>query len=357
MSNILKIFVLLYITVVLFSCKRDAQLIPDKPTPYTLNIPPGFPQPIIPPDNPLTVEGVELGRHLFYEKMLSDDNSMSCATCHQQQHNFTDPQRYSKGITGAEGTRNSMTLVNLAYHNSFFWDGRAQTLEQQIFEPVRNPIEMNTTWTKVERKLNDSPKYKQMFFKAFGTYNIDSVLVSKAIAQFLRTLISANSKFDKYLRGELVLTQQEFNGMELFMRDKIPNLMSGADCFHCHNKPLFMSNFFSNNGLDATFNDLGRGAITGNVSDMGKFRIPTLRNIEVSGPYMHDGRFNTLDEVINHYSEGLVHSSTIDPLMKFVNDGGVQLLPSEKADLKAFLLTLTDHDFLTNPKFSNPHPH
>jgi cytochrome c peroxidase len=350
------IYRLLIILMVLYSCKRDAQLEPDKPTPYVLELPQGFPQPVIPPDNPLTVEGVELGRHLFYEKMLSDDNTMSCATCHQQQFNFSDPQRFSKGITGAEGTRNSMVLTNLAYQTSFFWDGRAQSLEQQIFEPVRNPIEMNTTWHEVERKLNESPKYRKMFFQAFGTYNIDSVLVSKAIAQFLRTLISANSKFDKYLRGEVVLTQQEFSGMELFMRDKQPNFMSGADCFHCHNKPLFMSNFFSNNGLDATFSDLGRGGVTGNAADMGRFRIPTLRNIEVSGPYMHDGRFNTLDEVINHYSEGLVNSATIDPLMKFVNDGGVLLTNPEKAQLKAFLLTLTDHEFLTNPKFSNPHP-
>lgn len=337
------------------SCKKDPFIGVHEPTPYNLQIPPGFPQMIIPEDNPMTVEGVALGRKLFYEEKLSGNNTQSCASCHFQQNAFSDPNTVSTGITGAQGTRNAMALINLGWEHFFFWDGRAATLESQIFDPVRNPVEMNDNWPNVERKLRMDEEYRELFHRAFGTPGIDSVRVTKAIAQFLRTLISGNSKFDRVQRGLESFTPSEANGFDLFMRDKDENNgISGADCFHCHGPILMAEQLLANNGLDASFTDPGLGGVSGNANDLGKFKAPTLRNIALTAPYMHDGRFNTLDEVIEHYSSGLQLSPTIDPLMKFAADGGVGLNPQEKIDVKNFLLTLTDWDFINNPAFSDP---
>jgi cytochrome c peroxidase len=353
-----RLLVILFILagiIILKSCRKDPMLEPYTQTPYELNIPSHFPDMVIPEDNPMTVEGVSLGRKLFYDEILSGDNTMSCGTCHQQQFGFTDTARFSKGITGALGNRNSMALVNLGYERFFFWDGRAATLEDQIFGPVVNPIEMNETWDHAVEELNASSEYRKLFHQAFGTPGIDSVRVSKAIAQFMRTLISGNSRFDKFWRGEISFTPSESNGFDLFMRDKDEaNGISGGDCFHCHGPVLMSKQLFSNNGLDAIFTDMGKGGVTGDPNDNGKFKAPSLRNLEFTFPYMHDGRFNTIDQVINHYSTGLVLSPTIDPLMKFAADGGVALTPQERIDLKNFLLTLTDWDFLNNPQFSDP---
>ena len=189
-----------------------------------------------------------------------------------------------------------------------------------------------------------------MFRRAFKTSTITKELTTRAIAQFERTLISANSKFDKYSLNQINLTAQELNGLSVFMDE------SRGDCFHCHgnpNNPLWTDNDFHNNGLDANFIDLGLGGVTGDPNDNGKFRSPSLRNLAFTAPYMHDGRFETIEEVINHYSEGLQNSATIDPLMKKINQGGVQLTSQDKADLKAFLLTLSDHEFISNPEFQN----
>lgn len=323
------------------------------PTPYVLEIPAGLPpmDTFIPADNPMTVEGVELGRKLFYEPLLSDDNTQSCGSCHLQEFGFGDPRQFSIGIDGSVGTRQAMTLINLGWNqNGFFWDGRAESLEDLVFEPVVNPIEMNTTWPEVEAKLNASEEYKGLFKKAFDTDVIDSTHVSKAVSQFLRTLISGNSKFDKYFNQQaLQLTPQELRGLILFDGE-------GADCFHCHGLGgLLTDNQFRNNGLESDFSsDFGRYDVTGNDADKGKFRAPTLRNIEVTAPYMHDGRFFTLEEVIDHYSEHVTQSETIDPLMELVGNGGAQLTQSEKEDLIAFLKTLTDEEFLSNPAFSDP---
>ena len=245
-----------------------------------------------------------------------------------------------------------MPLFNLAwnFNDKFAWDGKELSLERQALEPVRNPIEMHSSWPNVALKLQQDQEYPSMFLNAFGTERIDSTLVTKAIAQFERTLISGNTKFDQYLLGNTSLSQQELNGFTIFMSE------DKGDCFHCHgsdNNPLWTDNDFHNNGLDTSFNDLGLGAVTGDPNDNGKFKSPSLRNLVYTAPYMHDGRFSTLEEVINHYSEGLQNSSTIDPLMKKVNQGGVQLTPLEKADLKAFLITLTDDDFINNPSFQN----
>ncbi len=344
---------------VMLSCRKDKVMY--VATPFVLEIPSHFPQMIIPSDNPMTVEGVELGRKLFYEKKLSGDNTISCAECHSPASAYSDPNQYSTGIDGVQGRRNAMALINLGWNQAFFWDGRAKTLEEQILMPVEDPIEMHETWTNAVSELKASVDYKNMFFKAFGEDGIDSTKVAKAIAQFLRTMISGSSKYDVMYKFEngLSLTSNEqsiyesvtpsqWAGYDLFKS------LNGADCFHCHNGPLMQIHKFTNNGLDATFTDLGRGGVTGNPNDNGKFKVPTLRNITYSAPYMHDGRLATLDDVIDHYSHFIQMSPTLDPLIEFASQGGVQLDAFEKDLLKQFLLTLSDEEFVNNPDFQEP---
>jgi cytochrome c peroxidase len=247
-----------------------------------------------------------------------------------------------------------MPIVNLAWNfqNRFLWDGGASSLEDQVDDPIENPIEMNNTWPNVVATLQATSDYPNLFEQAFGTPVITREFVVRAIAQFERTLISGNSRFDQYLLGDNnAVTAQEINGFNVFMDE------NRGDCFHCHGNefnPLWTNNAFHNNGLDSSFEDLGLGGFTGDPLDYGKFKSPSLRNLAYTAPYMHDGRFATLDEVINHYSEGLVYSNTIDPLMKNIAEGGAQLTDSDKADLKAFLLSLSEPDFTTNPAFLNP---
>lgn len=352
----MKKFVGIVVLLILLSCSSKSSGEEEYiPMPYNLEIPPLIEQlliePQIPTNNPLTVEGVALGKRLFFDKLLSGDNSLACVSCHSPSKSFSDNLPNSIGIDGIPGTRNSMPLFNLAWNFSdrFAWDGKELGLERQAFEPVTNPIEMHSNWTDVANKLQNHAEYPDLFFQAFGTRTIDSTLVTKAIAQFERTLISGNSKFDQYLEGKAELTPQELNGFNVFM------LEEKGDCFHCHGSdanPLWTDNDFHNNGLDAVFTDLGLGAVTGDPNDNAKFRTPSLRNLAFTAPYMHDGRFATLDEVINFYSEGLQISPTIDPLMKSAAQGGVQLSAQDKADLKAFLLTLSDNEFVSNPDFN-----
>lgn len=341
----------------ILACKKDR--ISVEPTPYKLEIPSHFPKMKIPADNPMTVEGVTLGRMLFYETKLSLDNSISCASCHAPQNAFSDPNQISTGVNGAQGTRHSMALINLGWQTFFFWDGRAKTLEEQILEPVPNPVEMHQSWDAAIAKLNADVKYRNAFFRAFGEEGIDKTKVSKAIAQFLRTMISGTSRFDVMYKIEnslplstadqqISIAPEEWAGYDLFKS------LNGADCFHCHNGPLMQVEKFSNNGMDAVFADHGRELITGNINDRGKFKVPTLRNIALSAPYMHDGRFQTLDEVIEHYSSGIIQSPTIDPLIEFAGQGGVQLDVEQKYLLKRFLETLTDEKFVNNPAFQQP---
>tara|TARA_R110002049_G_scaffold263192_3_gene439384 strand:+ start:393 stop:1451 length:1059 start_codon:yes stop_codon:yes gene_type:complete len=342
------------ITLLFLSCSKEDSAY--EPVPQPLEIPQLFSDniipPIIPTDNPQTVEGVALGKKLFFDTILSSNGTQACASCHNPQNAFTDSTPTSDGIDGIFGTRNAMPLFNLAwnYGERFNWDGKALSLERQVEEPVENPIELHSDWDNVVSRLQMHPEYPELFRLAFKTTTITKVLTTKAIAQFERTLISANSKFDRYSLGETTLTAQELNGLEVFLSEE------KGDCFHCHgnpNNPLWTDNIFHNNGLDATFTDLGLGSVTGDPNDNGKFKSPSLRNLAYTAPYMHDGRFNTLDEVINHYSEGLQNSSTIDPLMKQIAQGGVQLSNQDKADLKAFLLTLSDPTFINNPEFQN----
>lgn len=358
-------------SILFAACKKDKEPEPDEgswacghPTAYSLEVLENFsyllPAMVIPADNPLTVEGIELGRKLFYEELLSGDGSMSCASCHAPAFAFSDNGlQFSTGIDGLEGDRTSMPVFNLGYaYNGMFWDGRASSLEDQAFGPVVNPIEMHETWPNAVAKLQANASYPDLFCQAFGDTLIDSTLVAKAIAQFERTMISGNSKYDKFQRSILGLTNegvnltpQELEGFNVFMDE------DRGDCFHCHgdgNNPLWTDNIFHNNGLDATFSDLGLGGVNGNPNDNGLFKTPSLRNLSYSAPFMHDGRFATIDEVIEHYSTGLVNSPTIDPLMKNVDDGGAHMNPMDKAALKAFLLTLNDDSFITDPDFQDP---
>jgi cytochrome c peroxidase len=309
-------------------------------TPYTIEIPYGFPNMIIPQDNPMTVEGVNLGEKLFNDPILSADNSLACVNCHNKSSSFSDPNQYSTGIDNIQGTRNASALVNIGWNSSFNWDGSAQSLEEQAFEPVINPIEMHDTWQNVENKINANLEYKNLFLEAFNIDYIDSNHIVMALAQFERTLISSDSKFDKYIRGETQLSPSELSGYAIFNSEK-------GDCFHCHGSQMFMDNRFHNNGLDIEpFTDLGLGGISGNSNDNGKFRTPSLRNIEYTSPYMHDGRFISLEEVVDHYNSGGNYSSTVDPLMKKIGIG-LQLTNQEKQDLVSFLKTLSDENFIT----------
>ncbi len=260
------------------------------------------------------------------------------------------------GINGEAMERNTMPLFNLAWYPALFWDGAAASLEEQVFHPVRAHDEMNLDWATATERIASSELYSPMFEAAFGHVKIDSVLIGKAIAQFERTLISNNSKYDQMQRGETYLTPEEFEGFVLI------NDQTKGDCLHCHSTDadaLGTTAKFSNNGLDAArgpedYLDLGLAGVTGRLSEMGKFKIPSLRNVAVTAPYMHDGRFNTLREVLDFYSEGVNQGYNVDSKMEFAHQGGVRLTPDEKDKIIAFLHTMTDSIFLTNPEFGNP---
>lgn len=328
------------------------------PQPYQVQVPSHFLPPESPADNSLTVAGIALGRSLFYDKILSDDNSMACASCHLQSKAFTDGLATSKGILGLNGIRSSMALVNMAYNNrGFFWDGRSLTLEDQALLPVEDHLELNTSWDKVEQKLRNHAEYPVKFREAFGIEyksQITRELAIKAIAQFERTLVSANSRYDQVVwanQGEF--TPQEERGFELFFIEFAQNI-DHPGCSHCHFAPHFTDNQFRNNGLDNVsslndFVDKGRGAVTNLSYDNGKFRVPTLRNIALTAPYMHDGRFETLEQVIDHYSQGGHGVENEDTNIRPFN-----ISAEDKAAIIAFLHTLTDSSFISNPAFSSP---
>ena len=375
-----KINYIFFISFFLFiSCHKDKEQTDNsfKATPFSIKIPSGFPTILnIPSDNPMTVEGIELGRYLFYDGRLSGrtDTLMSCASCHKQKHAFTvgiENTQYSReghpfGVTGIFTPHYMLPMINLVWNNNgYFWNGKIypdnpdkkyRNLENIVWMGLAAPHEMKGDSNKTTALLQSIDIYPPMFKKAFGSDFVSMKNISKAISQFVRTLISANSKFDQYLRGETNLSASELHGFQLFVTE------NGADCFHCHGSegnPLFTTNLFYNNGKDTCFTaDCGnisdRYSITLNPNDIGAFRAPSLRNIELIAPYMHDGRFKTLDEVINFYSSDLKFSPYVSPLMHHISDNGINLTFSQKADLKAFLLTLTDHEFITNPNFSNP---
>ena len=300
-----------------------------------------------PADNPSTVQGVALGRRLFHDPVLSRDGTQSCASCHKPEFAFADTgRRFSLGVEGMEGTRNTPTLANVAWNLLHFWDGRAGSLEDQAVGPVANPIEMAESWDNVVAKLQHHPDYPDLFCEVFGTDEISQTRVVQAIAQFERTMVSNNSRYDRWLRGTLELTPAEQRGLILFEDER-------GDCFHCHTPPhLFTDLLFHNNGLDADPPDPGLSATTGRTTDRGKFKTPTLRNVALTAPYMHDGRFETLEEVLDHYISGGVHSPNLDPLIRV--GVGLPLDEQQKQDIIAFLHALTDTTFVNNPDFRAP---
>ncbi|MCG8310594.1 MAG: hypothetical protein MI975_24605 [Cytophagales bacterium] len=361
------------------------------PTPYAIPEAQFFPKKLnIPNDNPMTLEGVELGRYLFYDGRLSGNTSknmlMSCATCHIQENSFEvgiDHPRFTGGKTfglpseefpNGKPTPNYMlSLVNSVYnHNGYLWNGfvsnenefkgsehanvppeedyHYKSVESLVWMSITASHEMNSTVEKSVAAIEAVPMYKEKFKAAFGTEEVTYERISKAIAQFVRSIVSHNSKFHKYLRQEAELTVQEKRGHDLFFSED-------ADCFHCHGGSVLMTtNEYFNNAKDETFSQEGhdRYSVTGDPMDIGAFRAPSLINVELTAPYMHDGRFKSLDEIIDFYSEGLVYSDYVHPLMKGVREKGVQLNDEDKAALKAFLLALTDHELIQDPQYSCP---
>ena len=311
-----------------------------------LQIPAHFPQAKWPADNVLTKDGIALGRRLFNDERLSENHSISCATCHWEQLAFSDSPRFSTGTEGKEGTRNSMPLMNLAWKPAFFWDGRVASLREQVMHPIKDPLEMNESLDRVVTKLERDKFYRASFEKTFGTPGITEQRLGLALEQYLLTLVSANSKMDLALRGTATLTEDEQLGFTLFFTESDPGRgIRGADCFHCHGGAHFTNHAFMNNGLDAddSIKDTGRERVTGNRADRGKFMVPSLRNLLLTDPYMHDGRLETLEDVIEHYDHGVVRSAALDPnLAKHLSRGGLGLKPDEKRALVAFLEALTD---------------
>jgi cytochrome c peroxidase len=322
--------------------------LPAKFTPFQFQMAATFPIPDLPRDNPLLVERVELGKKFFFDPRLSINDQQSCADCHAPAKAFTDGRKTARGAEGKFGERNSMPLFNLAWKREFFWDGRAKSLREQVLEPIQNPIEMHQSLTNLVRKLAGKKDYASLFAAAFGSPEITAEKISLALENYLLTLTSFDAKFDRVLRGEEKFTAEEQRGFELFSTEYDPRRgQFGADCFHCHGGPLFQSQSFANNGLDSEFTDLGRAKITGKDSDKGKFAVPSLRNVALTAPYMHDGRFQTLEEVVEHYTTGVKRSVTLDPNLAKHPDGGVPLSAADKKALVAFLQTLTDAQFAT----------
>ncbi len=343
-----KFYLLPLLTLLLAaSCRREEAAEPGL-TPYKLDAPAGLPAYTVPDSNPLTEEGVALGRRLFYDSILSGNNTMSCGTCHKQEAAFTDGgAALSTGIDGVKGTRNSMSLANLVFQRKFFWDGGAADLESQVIGPIQNPVEMHQALPDMVSKLNAQKDYPALFKRVFGSATITTPMVMKAIAQFERTLISGNSRWDKYKRGELALTAEEARGRDVFEDE------NKGDCTHCHALGSTFSDFeFRNNGLDSISADAGRALITLLATDSGKFKTPSLRNIALTAPYMHDGRFKTLGECIDHYNTGFHYTKNLDGSLALKKKGRISV--QDKADLLSFLNALTDDEFIHNPKFARP---
>ena len=306
-----------------------------------------FPVPSLPLDNPIIEERVLLGQKLFHDKKLSRDHSISCASCHQVENAFADRRRLSVGVGGEKGVRNSMPLFNLAWKDRFFWDGRAVSLREQVLMPIADHKEMAHDLPGLVTRLKASDEYPALFAKAFQPADITPETIALALENFLLTLTSYDSKFDRAMQGKLELTDQEKRGFELFMTEYEPRSRQyGADCFHCHGGALFSDHQFHNNGLSLDSSDLGLHRVTGKVADKGKFATPSLRNIALTAPYMHDGRFKTLEEVLQHYNTGIVRSDTLDPNLAKHPKSGINLSPKDIAALAAFLRTLTDQKYL-----------
>ena len=305
-----------------------------------LRTPGGWPKPVYDAhDNPITRAGFDLGRKLFYDPQLSIDGSVSCASCHQQFAAFAHyDHALSHGLGGVNGTRNAPALFNLAWQNSFMWDGAVTHLELQPLAPLTNPVEMGETLPQLLEKLRADAAYAPLFEAAFGTPTIDSQHFLRALTQFLATLISDQSRYDRVMAKQEVFSASESRGLSVF-RER---------CASCHAEPLFTDGAFHRDGI--TSEDVGRAAISGDAEDRGRMRTPSLRNLANSGPYMHDGRFETLGQVLAHYAHGIHEAAAQDALLEPAS----QLRDEEIDDLLAFLDTLNDESFLDDPRFAEP---
>ncbi len=323
------------------------------PRPYHLKNPALFFKMTYPEDNSLTQEGVELGRYLFYDPILSLDSTISCSSCHLQALAFTDGKSVSQGVKRRKGKRSAPSLVNIGYHyKGLFWDSRSPSLEEQALHPVEDSLEMGNDWEFVIKRLKAHPAYPERFKNAFGIKKeaIQKEDVAKALSQFQRSLVSADAKYDRMLKGEATFTLEEQRGMSIFFDSS--DTLPFSECGHCHTDPLFTHLKLENNGIDpqngAVF-DKGKGELSGQSFDNGQFKVPTLRNIALTAPYMHDGRFQTLDEVVDHYAGGGHPGPNVSP-----NVRPLKLSDQDKQDLIAFLHTLTDSTVLQRKEWGSP---
>jgi cytochrome c peroxidase len=350
----------------IFSMVTNALLLPAPSFNYAAQMLPAsfLVQPILgqdnmPGNNMTTDAGATLGRVLFYDKRLSTNQTISCASCHQQAHGFSDPRRFSVGFDGSVGGRNSMGLSNARWYQRrhFFWDERAATLEDQVLQPIQNPIEMGMTLDGLTNRLAAEPFYTNLFATTFGSPAVTTNRISRALAQFVRSIISTKSKYDTGVTNNFAnFTAQENFGRQLFLGQGRPPGNPLATCTACHGTDNFVPGpNINNNGLEFPFVDKGLGGITGNTNDDGLFKVPSLRNIELTAPYMHDGRFTNLEQVVDFYSTGVVNNPNLSPPLR--TPGGalrLNLTPTEKAALVAFMKTLTDSSIATDEKFSDP---
>ncbi len=328
-----------------FSPGNDYFLITKKDV--ELKIPKGFPKPFYDfSKNKLTPEIFTLGRKLFYDPILSKDSSISCSSCHQRIAAFAHiDHALSHGINGLFGKRNVPALQNEIFRDAYMWDGGVNNLEVQPINPITNPIEMNEKLIDVVAKLQRNPEYEKLFKMAFGDTLISSERLLKSLTQFTGLMISADSRYDKYKRGEDTLSKSEISGMKIF----------GERCANCHSGELFSDNSYRSNGLkpDTSLKDLGRSAITGSATDNYKFKVPSLRNVEMTYPYMHDGRFRNLNQVLDYYAAGNFPNENADKSLEKT----VGMTQQEKSDVVAFLKTLTDKTFLYDRRFADPNMH
>lgn len=328
----------------LAGCKKDT-IFPEASRPISFRVPDGWPQPGYNfANNPLTQPGFELGRKLFYDVRLSRDKSISCGSCHQQFSAFANlDHTTSHGINGLLGHRNAPGLSNIAWHHSYFWDGGANNLEVQPIGPIQNHVEMDMTLPEVVDRVGADADYKRRFSAAFGDETVNSQRILKALAQFMGSMVSSNSRYDKHVAGISggVFSASEMNGLALFQQK----------CGNCHSEPMFSDYSYRNNGLLPTaVNDSGRGHITRDPADNYKFKVPSLRDVALTAPYMHDGRFASLDAVLEHYRRGVYGSPTLDPSLS----EGIMMTDDEKKDIIAFLKTLTDTTFIKDKRFADP---
>ena len=339
-----KLFIVCVLLLAITACSF---VLMHNPKPMPIKIPSNFPSPVYDLSvNPVTEEGFALGRQLFYEPLLSRDSNVSCGSCHQQSAAFIQAGHdFSHGVDNLHGRRNSLPIFNALFYKTFFWDGGVHNLDMVPVNPIENRIEMDEKMDNVLRKLNSSSQYRILFKQAFKADSITSKEFLQAFAQFMAAMISANTRYDKYVRNEgEVLTADELNGLNIFKQK----------CSSCHATDLFTDGSYRNNGITNDFRfDKGREEITLNESDKGKFKVPTLRNIEYTAPYMHNGSLATLEDVLQHYTSGMKPSKTVDSTFR-KNDGtfGIDLTPDEKKDLICFLKTLSDKEFITDKRFS-----